>query len=43
MSYDSFLKKAEEIEEESQWTDIVFDEPVPMEEFNEYLKSKIHG
>ena len=42
MSYKTFMKKAEEIEE-SKWTDIAFDEPVSIEEFSVYLKKQVHG
>lgn len=42
MSYKAFLKKVEEIEEE-KWVDVTFEEPIPMEEFSQYLKKQIHG
>ncbi len=41
MSYNSFNKKVKELEED--WIDVMFDEPVPMEEFHAYLKKSIHG
>ncbi len=42
ISYADLRKKEQEIEA-TEWTDVMFDEPVPIEEFSVYLKKQIHG